>query len=180
MAKGVEELDALSRLVGRRLTEEERGQLDPHLRPRRVVEGDVLIEQGRNADTMFLIEEGVLVVTVAGGHEHVEVARVRAGQWVGELALLDPGLASATVSAEQSGRVLMLSYDALRDLLQGHPALASDLLRALTRTLAARVRATSHGVLRHDAECWALNGETNAGETSWFGKLLGSIFKGDG
>ncbi len=172
-------LDSQSRLFGRQLTEEERGQLAPHLRPRPVDAGDILIEQGKDADCLFIVNDGVLVVSVAGGTDRVDVARVRAGGWVGELALLDPGPASATVSVEQSGEVTMLDYEALRALLHGSPALASDLLRTLTRTLAARVRATSHGVLHHHASGWALGLDgVEASEESWFGKLVGSIFKG--
>lgn len=69
-----------------------------------VAAGTTIIVEGDDGDAAYLIIEGVLAVTKAG----VEVARVGAGDHVGEIALLHDRPRTATVTAMTPARLLVV------------------------------------------------------------------------
>ncbi len=111
------------------------------LRVRDVAPGDVLIAQSQPADALLFVDSGSLTVTVANASEapHV-VATLTAGDVVGEVGLLSPGPATATVTVASAGRVLSLDSKGLDGLWSAHPAAASSLVQGLCRVMATRIR----------------------------------------
>ena len=59
---------------------------------------------------------------------------------LGEIALMDPGPATATVTATEVGSLVVLARDALEVLAFRSPALAAALLGELARATSARIR----------------------------------------
>lgn len=95
-------------------------------------EGAALTTQGEAGREAFVIIEGEAVVTIDGE----EVARLGPGDSVGEMALLDKGVRSATVTAATPMKVLVLDPREFKGLMLKIPAIGVKVATAL----AARVR----------------------------------------
>jgi len=111
------------------------------LRTRTVSDGDVLITQGAGHDALLFVDGGTLDVTVANESEAPHsVATLKSGDVVGEVGLLAPGPATATVRATSAGQVFELDGKGLDGLWREHPAAASSLVQGLCRVMATRIR----------------------------------------
>ncbi len=108
--------------------------------PRELAAGTHLIESGQPADSVFFLVSGRLDVSLPLGSNKVEVGTFKAGSIVGEVAVLDPAPASATVVAGEASVVLGLTRTALLELENENPRAASAVLHALTKTLVERTR----------------------------------------
>lgn len=84
-----------------------RGGRKPEIR--RVKQGSALVEQGARADELFLLLNGVLVVEVGGE----ELAEIGPGAVLGERAVLDGGVRTATLRALTDCKVAAASADEL-------------------------------------------------------------------
>jgi Cyclic nucleotide-binding domain len=84
-----------------------RGAAEPEIR--RIKAGRPLTEQGTTAGDLFLLLDGVLVVEVDGA----EMAEVGPGAVVGERALFEGGLRTATLRARTACRVAAVPVDAV-------------------------------------------------------------------
>ncbi|MCC6226773.1 MAG: cyclic nucleotide-binding domain-containing protein [Microthrixaceae bacterium] len=89
--------------------------------------GKVLMNQGRTGREAFVIVDGQASVDVGG----VTVAELGPGDHVGELALLDGGTRTATVTATTDMTVIVLSQRAFFGLLDEVPGLARKILSSL-------------------------------------------------
>jgi CRP-like cAMP-binding protein len=102
------------------------------LAERRVAAGDAIVGEGTGGVAFFFILEGETSVTVGGE----EVATLGRGEYVGELALLDPeGPRSATVTAKTDVVLAAMSAWQFRPFVLAHPEVAWTLLQRLTRRL---------------------------------------------
>jgi len=95
-------------------------------------EGETITAEGQSGIGFFVIEEGNAQVTV-----HGETARVLGpGDHFGEVALIDEGPRSATVTAATDLRCRGMAAWEFRAFVQEHPEVAWPLLQ----TLASRLR----------------------------------------
>jgi CRP-like cAMP-binding protein len=127
------------RLAGR-LPDDDADALLAALVRQEVAAGEVVITQDAPLDALLLVWDGELNVTVETAKGDRELAHVGPGAYLGEASLLDPGPASATVTADQGCTLLRLERPAFDELCTSRPGLANALLEELSRVLAARVR----------------------------------------
>jgi CRP-like cAMP-binding protein len=106
-----------------------------------VASGEVVITQDAPFDALLLVWDGELNVSVETPRGDQALAHVGPGSFLGEASLLDPGPASATVTADQGCVLLRLDRPAFDQLCTDRPALAGALVDELSRVLAGRVRA---------------------------------------
>ncbi|MEM7248882.1 MAG: cyclic nucleotide-binding domain-containing protein [Acidobacteriota bacterium] len=106
----------------------------------RVSSGKVLVEEGRDTASLFIVIEGKLAVTVGGGGTTRQVASLRAGEIVGELSYLDSRPPNATVTAAEDSHVFVIPRDRLARKLASDDAFAARFYRALGVFLADRLR----------------------------------------
>ncbi len=102
-----------------------------------VESGRVLMSQGDAGQEAFVIEEGTADVVRDGQL----LATVGPGSYVGELALIDAGPRSATVTATSPMRVLVIGTREFSTLLDEVPGLARRVLVSTAR----RLRAANEG-----------------------------------
>ncbi|MBK6440252.1 MAG: cyclic nucleotide-binding domain-containing protein [Candidatus Microthrix sp.] len=102
-----------------------------------VESGRVLMSQGDAGQEAFVIEEGAAEVVRDGQL----LATVGPGSYVGELALIDAGPRSATVTATTPMRVLVIGTREFSTLLDEVPGLARRVLVSTAR----RLRAANEG-----------------------------------
>lgn len=93
--------------------------------------GHVIAKEGAPGFGFLLIESGTARVTVRGEERRT----LGPGSYFGEVALVDRGPRTATVTAETPVTAHMLSAMEFRSLVQEHPALAWALLEGLWRIL---------------------------------------------
>ncbi len=98
--------------------------------------GEAAITEGQPHDAILLVEWGALDVIVDGDR----VAQMGPGDVAGEVGLLAPGQATATVRATAPTLVHVLSHTALDGLWSSHPAVASSVIQGVTRVIAGRIR----------------------------------------
>jgi len=98
--------------------------------------GAVIIEQGVPVDSVFIVIDGQLQVYSGS----VEIARLQAGEIVGEISFVDSRPPSASVKAVVDSQVLAIPKAALRSKLQKDLGFASRFYLSLATFLADRLR----------------------------------------
>lgn len=89
----------------------------------------------------------MLSASIEDGDVKVVIGDIRPGEWVGEITLIEPGPATASVTCVEESYLLALSHEAFNVLRVGHPGAAGALLHALSLNIAERLRATSERVI---------------------------------
>jgi CRP/FNR family cyclic AMP-dependent transcriptional regulator len=106
--------------------------------------GAVVINEGDEADCLYIIHSGELRAVVAGdGGRQVELNTLGPGELFGEL-MLSGGRRSATVEVIARAQLTRVPKAALEQVLAAHPQLAMQLIHSLV----ARVRALAGTVQR--------------------------------
>jgi CRP/FNR family cyclic AMP-dependent transcriptional regulator len=95
-------------------------------------EGSTLTREGQPGREFFTLIEGTVEVTRDGE----EIARLGAGDWFGEIALLTKASRTATVTAASPVRVLVVTDRAFRQVLETTPSIAVKMLERLGERLA--------------------------------------------
>jgi CRP/FNR family cyclic AMP-dependent transcriptional regulator len=103
-------------------------------------EGSALTREGQPGREFFVLIEGTVEVTQDGE----EIARLGAGDWFGEIALLTKASRTATVTAASPVRVLVVTDRAFRQVLETTPSIAVKMLERVGERLAhdAEIRTT--------------------------------------
>ena len=106
-----------------------------------VVAGTVLIQEGQPIDTLHILLEGTLAVSVAA-LEGKTIARLTSGAVVGEMSFADARPPSATVQAVENSLVLSIPRHQLIEKLKKDEGFASRFYRAIAIILSTRLRGT--------------------------------------
>lgn len=107
-----------------------------------------LIEEGMDQNSLFFVISGTLhASTMRSGHP-VLLGKIVTGETIGEINLLDPSRASATVTAVEFSQVWKISRSALEDFMNEYPLPAAHLLVGIGGTLARRLRDVNEKVAR--------------------------------
>lgn len=94
----------------------------------------IIIEQGDDASTLFLLIEGRVKVFLVGDDGREMVFGERGpGSYVGELALLAGGKRSASVQTLEDSDFLVLTRDSFNQIVTSQPSIALSLLRDLAK-----------------------------------------------
>jgi len=96
----------------------------------------VVVQADDPGDSMYFIARGqAKVILSGGGGREVILATLRAGDFFGEMSLLDGRPRSASVIAIEDSRLLMLPREALMDLVRNEPEIALALLGEMSARL---------------------------------------------
>lgn len=106
-----------------------------------IVAGTVLIQEGEPIDTLHILLEGTLAVSVASW-EGRTIARLTSGAVVGEMSFADARPPSATVQAVENSLVLSIPRHQLIEKLKKDEGFASRFYRAIAIFLSTRLRGT--------------------------------------
>jgi pyruvate,water dikinase len=98
---------------------------------RRFEAGETITKEGAGGAAFFVIESGEATVSIGG----TQRATLSAGDYFGEIALIDEGARSATVAATTELVCYGLTYWDFRPLVQNDAAIAWNLLQTLVKRL---------------------------------------------
>jgi CRP-like cAMP-binding protein len=112
------------------------GKVAHGLRRRRFRRNEVIFHQGDPGDSLHIVATGTAKVMLPSteGDEAI-IATLRAGDFFGELALLDGAPRSATAAALEPTETLVLPRVVFRELLDSDSRLRDALLEGLAREL---------------------------------------------
>lgn len=113
------------------LSEPELAEIAAWFEPGDVAAGVRLVGEGATGHSFFVICSGDVAVTVLGE----EIARLGAGDFFGELALLATGRRTATVTTTTPSRILVLFGNDFDRLRAAHPAVAAEIEAVMERRL---------------------------------------------
>lgn len=103
----------------------------------------VLLREGDASDSLYFILYGKVKVYVCNADGGEAILNIQsAGDYFGEMALLDEAPRSASVMTMEPTRAAIMTKAAFKDCLASHPDIAYNLIRTLTQ----RVRALSGNV----------------------------------
>jgi len=98
--------------------------------------GEAIVVDGSLGDALFLILSGQVAV-----HRGPQTfATLSAGEFFGEMSLVEPAPRSASVTSMSATFLFRLPHDALRGLLADDPSCANVLLVQIVKTLSDRLR----------------------------------------
>jgi bacteriocin-type transport-associated protein len=119
----------------------------------------VLIQEGKPIEALYLVLNGLLSVTDTqlGGKE---LARLGAGEIVGEMSFIDSSPPASTVTALQPSTVLAIPKAALAAKLEEDMRFAAHFYRAIATFLSGRLRTTVGRLGYGDAPSLSLDQDT--------------------
>jgi CRP/FNR family cyclic AMP-dependent transcriptional regulator len=93
--------------------------------------GTVIAREGEPGIGLFIVRDGTASVSIGG----VNKGTITPGEFFGEIALLDGGPRTATVTAVSDMKLLGLTEWVFRGLVQRHPSIAIKTLQAMASRL---------------------------------------------
>ena len=111
------------------LLNEELQALEHTAKMRRFKAGETIFRAGDPGDGFYLVESGSVIITAVVGAESRPLATIIAGEFFGEMAILDEAPRSATATAEVDTRAFCIGREELLALLEQRPKLALNLIR---------------------------------------------------
>ncbi len=129
------------------LTRREIRVVDGFMHERKYLRDEVIFDEGEQGEALYLVLEGQVLICRQGQSEQ-QIATLDAGQFFGELALLDDAPRSAQARAADDCTLLVLFRGDFQGLMQSHGLIASKIAMQLARHLGARLRASTSGAAR--------------------------------
>jgi CRP/FNR family transcriptional regulator, cyclic AMP receptor protein len=111
--------------------------------------GEYIFRKDQPGAAMFIIKTGVVNIVLPGPNEkEVHLATLKAGTFMGELALLDNSPRSASARAAETTEALAFFRSELNKLLTTNPTIGSKIMRKLALIIGQRLKATNEQLFR--------------------------------
>ncbi|UCF79417.1 MAG: cyclic nucleotide-binding domain-containing protein [Candidatus Eiseniibacteriota bacterium] len=107
-------------------------------------DGEVIVKHGDVGDSMYVIQEGEVEVLVEEGGKEVRLRVLGEGEFLGEMAIFEREVRSATVRALGKARLLTVDRKNLLRRIHEDPSLAFRLLETMSR----RIRGLTNEVVK--------------------------------
>lgn len=124
----------------RDFTQDQIARLTPYLERRDAPADSTVFREGDPGSHVFLVTRGRASVRLVSSEHNIRLATFAPGTVFGELAILDRGPRSATVTADDALTVFALSVAGFAALQATEPDVALKFLSALGRELSVRLR----------------------------------------
>jgi anti-anti-sigma regulatory factor len=144
-AGAVEEIRLEDHAFVRGLTFDELQTFEGLLERKEFPAGATMALEGEMGDRMWLLMRGsvsVRIETADPAHRGRRLASLAQGTTVGEMALIECGIRTASIIANEDVVGLELCDRSYNELLRDHPAIAAKLFGNLLMEMAARIRAS--------------------------------------
>lgn len=148
---------------------------------RKLKPGEILFNDGEKANSLYIIQNGQLRLFKPKGKGFVEIAVLRAGEVIGEMAYFDDdggGKRSCSASAMVSSEVIEISFTAFSKTMSG----LNPWFKTIINTLANRLRSANARIKELESNSASVNYGTGKHKgyeffkTSDVIKILGMLF----
>ncbi len=123
------------------MDDSELAEFNKHIRVQEYKRFAPVVRANDHGDAMYLILSGELRARILAEGQDTTLATLGAGDYFGEIALLDHGACSADIIANADSVVLKLSAESFQRLMTESPKVALDFLYGLARSTGGKVRA---------------------------------------
>lgn len=121
------------------LSERELNTLQSFMHERRFLPGEVIFDEGEDGQALYIVLGGQVLICRHGGRKQ-PIAELGAGEFFGELGLLDDWPRSAQAVAGQDTELAVLFRGDFERLMESHALIASRIAMQLARHLGQRLR----------------------------------------
>jgi signal transduction histidine kinase len=108
--------------------------------------GDVVIEEGAAGHALFIILSGELEVSKRDDGRDLVLATRKAGEFLGEMSLIERAPRTASARATRDGELLEIDAAAFQALIETNPGFGTTILR----TMAGRLRSTEASLMQRE------------------------------
>lgn len=113
--------------------------------------GARVVKEGDEGDALFIVHTGVLEVSRQVGGKSLHINLISAGEFFGEMALVDGTSRSADVTVKEAAALVRLPVSAYLKLKRDAPATALKVADVLLKTLSFRLRRSTNRALDSEA-----------------------------
>lgn len=105
--------------------------------------GSRIVSTGEEGHCLYVLLEGSARVSIEAEEREIELSRIEAGDFFGEVSLVDDGPRSADVTAIEPCTLLRITRMTIGVLGGLHPSAAIQILGAIGSALVSRLRASN-------------------------------------
>jgi CRP/FNR family cyclic AMP-dependent transcriptional regulator len=113
------------------------------------VADEEIITEGQLQDKLYVVVQGRLRISAKVSSTEITLSEVEAGECIGEVSLLEPGPASATVRVVDASVLWHLQGSSLQQYLQKHAGGGGALMMGIAACLSQRLRAANQAIGQH-------------------------------
>lgn len=110
--------------------------------------GEIIIQEGTVGDTMYLVVKGeVSVIKDLGEINEIEIDRIKAGDYFGEMALFEDAVRSVSIRIEEPSSFMVLHKQEFKELVREYPQIALEICKVLSgriRNLHTKIEKREH------------------------------------
>ena len=155
------------------LTDEELAKIVPLFQLHHFRKGDYVCREGAWGDSMYVVDSGeIRVFKKLDVNNTWDITTLKAGDFFGEVALIDGSPRTATAVTAMNSTVLELLGRDFKSLMTRSDVVSTKLLESLLRVLINRIRATDEVVAKIMAESCSLPHRVQGDMRENFRKLL--------
>lgn len=135
----------LNSMLGAELSREEAEFLNSLMGSQKLADGDYLIKENVQDDSLHVLLEGKLeVVKTTGAGETTSLAILRDGELAGELSFIDGEAHTVALRALCECVVISLGRKQFEEIIEEHPKLVYKVMRAIARSAHRIVHRMNH------------------------------------
>lgn len=108
----------------------------------------VLFKEGETGNALYIVADGNMKISKLGYLGEVVLSHANPGEIIGEMALINGSIRSATAIAIADSILFCLTKDSLEFLKKENPVVVIKFLEILLRILSERLRQTTKKILR--------------------------------
>jgi len=134
---------AIRTYLSQELTDADLARLVEGAQVKKFAAGDVLFKEGDAGDGLYLLRSGSVTVSRVLGGREVVLSYVAAGNYVGEMALVNDAPRMATVRAAVAAEAIVLDGAHFKEVVARHPELRAELEQQVLARIAENVKMES-------------------------------------
>jgi len=131
------------------LSEESLANLAPFGHYEKYPTGTDVIREGEKQDRFYIVVSGKLTVSALACGKQIPLSVAEPGECLGEVSLLEPGAATASVRVEEDAVLWSMNIDDLRSYLAEHAGGGGSLLMGMAACLSKRLRNANQLISKH-------------------------------
>jgi flavin-dependent dehydrogenase len=118
-------------------------------------DGEIVVRQGERGNCMYVVQEGIVEVSIDSGDQQVQLRTLGEDEFFGEMAIFEHEVRTATVRARGPVRLLTVDHKSLLQRIHEDPSLAYRLMEVMSNRidkLSAEVARLNQKLSQHEGE----------------------------
>jgi CRP/FNR family cyclic AMP-dependent transcriptional regulator len=122
------------------MDDESRGQFAAYGKSVSTAPGEIILREGDDNTNLYVVISGAFDITMTAGSHEVDIDTVGEGDCIGEIAVFQPGAASATVKSAEAGQLWFITSEAFQQFLLDWPYPGCAVVLGINTLLSRRLK----------------------------------------